>query len=61
MSVHSGVRGSSVPHTFPFVWMSVMKNHCLEHNYFVYRILAVSWFSLILMLAVFRKDPDRSE
>ena len=56
---------SCIPYLFvslyPFVWMSVMKNHCLEHNYFVYRILAVSWFSLISMLAVFRKDPDRSE
>ena len=41
---------------YPFIWMSVMKNHCLEHNYFVYRILAVSWFSLISMITVFQKN-----
>lgn len=41
---------------YPFIWMSVMKNHCLEHNYFVYRILAVSWFALISMIGVFLKD-----
>ena len=41
---------------YPFIWMSVMKNHCLEHNYFVYRILAVSWFALITMITVFLKD-----
>ena len=44
--------------TYPFIWMSVMKNHCLEHNYFVYRILAVSWFALISMIGVFLKDSE---
>ena len=51
---------SCVPYLFvalyPFVWMSILKNHCLEHNYFVYRIMAVTWFSLISILPVFRKE-----
>ncbi len=46
---------------YPFIWMSVMKNHCLEHNYFVYRILAVTWFALITMFTVFLKDPGDKE
>lgn len=41
---------------YPFIWMSILKNHCLEHNYFVYRILSVSWFALISMLTVFQKN-----
>lgn len=55
---------SCIPYLFvslyPFIWMSVMKNHCLEHNYFVYRILAVSWFALISMIAVFQRTSENN-
>ena len=55
---------SCIPYLFvalyPFIWMSVMKNHCLEHNYFVYRILAVTWFSLISIIAVFQKNSENN-
>lgn len=53
---------SCIPYLFvalyPFVWMSIMKNHCLEHNYFVYRILAVTWFALISMIGLFIKKKN---
>ena len=56
---------SCIPYLFvslyPFVWMSIMKNHCLEHNYFVYRILAVTWFALICVIPLFLKESINTE
>lgn len=36
---------------FPFVWYLIMKNHSLLHSFFTYRILAVTVFALLCVIA----------